>query len=191
MQAEVPVEIGALKRNRRTLILIALVCLAPVVASYLTFWFWTPAAGANYGELLQAAPWAPAHLRKPGGEAFDPATLKGRWLMVYSDSAACDEACRKSLWTQRQVRIAQAKEMERVARVWLVTDGGTPAASLLAEHPDLLVLNADEAAASHGRIELVDPMGNLMMRYPAGPEPKRMIKDLTRILKYSPLGKGD
>ncbi|WP_341677647.1 hypothetical protein [Niveibacterium sp. SC-1] len=191
MQAEVPVDTGARLRGRRTLILIALVCLAPVVASYLTFWFWKPAAAANYGELLEAAPWKPAQLRKPGGESLDPASLKGRWLMVYSGAAACDAACSNSLWVQRQVRTAQAKEMGRVARVWLVTDGGTPAPTLLAEHPDLLVLRAEASAAPQGRIELVDPLGNLMMRYPAEPEPKRMIKDLTRILKYSPLGKGD
>lgn len=173
---------------RRTLLLIAAVCAAPVIASYTLYWFGRAPTGANYGELLQPAPWQPGRMVELGGAAIEPASLKGRWVMVYAAPAACDAACRHDLWIMRQVRTAQGKEMERVERVWLVTDGSAPSAELLAEHPGLRVVRAEASAAPAGRIEMVDPLGNRMMRYPAQPEPKRIIKDLTRILKYSRLG---
>lgn len=173
---------------RRTLLLIAAVCIAPVIAGYLLFWFWTPAAGSNYGELLQPAQWQPGRLVDGKGAAVDPAGLRGRWVMVYANRAECDAACRKDLWTMRQVRTAQGKEMDRVERVWLVTDAGAPDPDLLAQHPGLRVLNASSVASAAGQIEVVDPLGNRMMRYPAQPEPKRMIRDFQRILKYSRTG---
>ncbi len=175
-------------KARRTLILLALVCIAPVVASYGAFYFWKPARGTNYGELLVPTPWQPKGLASADGVAFDPAPLRGHWVMAYVASAACDQSCRNKLWIMRQVRTAQGKEMDRVERVWLLTDGGRPDPALLAEHPGLRVVNAREAALEAGQIQLIDPLGNRFMRYPAEPEPKRMIKDLERLLKYSRLG---
>ena len=166
--------------SRRTLILLALVCIAPVIAGYVAFYFWTPSSGTNYGELLKPAPWKPEGL-----SSAETAPLQGRWVMAFAAPASCDKSCRDNLWIMRQVRTAQGKEMDRVERVWLVTDGGRPDATLLAEHPGLRVVEARTPALEPGRIQLVDPRGNLMMRYPAEPEPKRMIKDFERILKYS------
>ena len=37
-------------------------------------------------------------------------------------------------------------------------------------------------------IYLVDPRGNVMMRFPANAEPRRMLKDLERLLKASQIG---
>ncbi|MBB4013027.1 SCO family protein [Niveibacterium umoris] len=173
---------------RRTLLLIAAVCLAPVIAGYALFWFWKPAGGANYGELLQPAVWQPGVLRDAGGASVDPSGLRGRWVMVLAAPSRCDEACRQTLWVMRQVRTAQGKDMDRIERVWLLTDTGVPDAALLSEHPGLRVLNVAAASAPQGRIELVDPLGNRMLRYPAQPEPKRIIKDLQRLMKYSRIG---
>ncbi len=165
---------------RRTLILLALVCVAPVAASYIAFYFWKPGGGTNYGELLTPTPWNP-----PGIAPSEEVLLRGRWVMVFAAPASCDKGCRDKLWIMRQVRTAQGKEMDRIERVWLVTDGGKPNAALLAEHPGLRVVNAHAVEPGAGRIEIIDPLGNQMMRYPAEPEPKRMIKDFERILKYS------
>ena len=37
-------------------------------------------------------------------------------------------------------------------------------------------------------IYLVDPLGNLMMRYPRDPDPAKLVKDLQRLLRYSRIG---
>jgi hypothetical protein len=60
----------------------------------------------------------------------------------------------------------------RIARA-----AGSP---VLAEFP------AERSAVDH--IYLVDPLGNLMLRFPANPDPQRMLKDLARLLKASRVG---
>ena len=37
-------------------------------------------------------------------------------------------------------------------------------------------------------IYLIDPLGNLMMRYPYQPEPGRVYKDIAKLLKASAIG---
>ena len=93
----------------------------------------------------------------------------------------------------RQVRRALGREMQRVERLWILTDGAAPRAELLAAiegthlAPGGAALAAqfpaERSAADH--IFLVDPLGNLMMRFPREPDPSRMIQDLKRLLKYS------
>jgi hypothetical protein len=108
--------------------------------------------------------------------------------------AACDEACQQALYFTRQVRTAQAKESTRVARVWLLSDDGAPDAELLAKHPELLVARADRKwleqldGTAVAQVWLADPRGQVMMRYPTELDPKGMIKDLARLLKYSQVG---
>lgn len=181
---------------RLTLVLLALVCALPVAASYLTFYLWPPAKQMNYGELLGPAPVPEGALAPIAGQAFEGARLKGRWTLAYVGPAACDAACREALYFMRQVRTAQGKEMDRVERLWLVTDAGQPAAEALEGQSGLGLARTDPAwlerlgsqGGGAGRIHLIDPLGLVMLRYPAAPEPKRMIKDLERLLKYSRVG---
>jgi hypothetical protein len=87
--------------------------------------------------------------------------------------------------------------MERIERVWLVTDRVAPDPSLLRDHdgayavraigsPILAEFPAARSASDH--IYIVDPLGNLMLRFPKDPEPGRMLKDLARLLKVSRIG---
>jgi hypothetical protein len=173
---------------RNKLFLIGLVCLAPVVigwGAYLSGW--TPGTRGNYGELLpprplQAAPLAP---------------VKGKWVLVTFDASGCDAYCEKKLYFMRQVRKAQGKELERIERLWIVTDAGQPRAELLGAAEGMRTVHESEARLSsqfphagalHDHIYLLDPLGNLMMRYPRDPDPSKMIKDLQRLLKYSRVG---
>jgi len=138
---------------------------------------WSPGGASNYGELLDPRPVS----------GFDP--LRGKWVLVSFDAAACDAYCEKKLYFMRQVRRAQGKEMDRVERIWVVTDGGKPRAELLPgiEGTRFAEWSAESfpgKATDH--IYLVDPMGNLMMRFPREPDPSKMIRDLQRLLKYSP-----
>jgi hypothetical protein len=163
---------------------IVAVCAAPVLLGWLAYEErWIPGRQANYGELL-----APRPLAGP------LAPLRGKWLLVTFDAAACGPACERKLYVVRQVRRAQGKDAERVERLWLVTDGGKPRAELLTalDGGHVAAATAELEHAFPGRpaehIYLVDPLGNLMMRYPAQPDPSRMIKDLERLLKYSGFG---
>jgi hypothetical protein len=42
-------------------------------------------------------------------------------------------------------------------------------------------------ASQHDHIYLIDPIGNLMMRFPKNPDPAQMAKDVKRLLKVSQL----
>lgn len=196
---------AAVRRGRRTLLLLAFVCALPVLASYLMFYFWQPEGRVNHGELLRPTALPQHALPGAGGQpALQAAELHERWTLLMVADSACDAACERALYASRQARIAQAKEMERVARLWLLSDDGDLPPAQLAErfsaHGDLRVARADPAwlaslpGAQAGAIFLVDPLGNVMMRFDDQPdavrEAREIVKDLQRLLKYSALGRG-
>lgn len=167
---------------RNKLFWVAVVCIAPFIlgtAAYLLRW--TPGTTSNYGELVEPRP-----LPSP---ALAP--LRGKWVLVAFDAAACDAYCEKKLYYLRQVRRAQGEAAHRVERLWVLTDGGSPRPELLAAIEGTRIARFSTEhfpgePAAH--IYLVDPLGNLMMRFPRDPDPSRMIKDLQRLLKYSRIG---
>ena len=163
----------------KKLALIALVCAAPIVLGTLAYLLgWSPGNPGNYGDLV-----AP---RAMSGAPF--AALHGKWVLVSADAGACDAYCERKLYFMRQVRRAQGKDMERIERLWLVSDGGAPRAELLAAIEGTRVVALEDPAFTRDHIYLVDPLGNLMLRFPRDPDPSRMIKDLQRLLRYSRIG---
>jgi len=173
------------KRGRAKLALFALFFAMPVAASWLIWWFdLAPGNTGNYGTLITPRPVA----LPPSNE------LKGKWVLVQFDGGACDAWCERKLYIMRQVRRAQGREMQRLARLWLVTDGVPQRAELLAAIEGTVVapiapgagFPAENAVTDY--IYLVDPLGNLMMRFPREPDPARLIKDLQRLLKASSFG---
>jgi len=196
-----PPESSPRPRSTRTLWLLLAVSVAPIVASYTAFYFWRPAATVNYGELLPPQPVADAPLALADGSAFSFEKLRGKWLLVSVDRAECDAWCGEKLVWMRQLRLTQGKEMDRVERVWLVTDGGPPTGAPTGAPPvaldGLWVVRAAGSAAlaqfpAAGQpadyLYVVDPLGNVMMRYPRGADPNRIKKDLVRLLKVSQVG---
>ena len=180
--------------NRRTLWLLLAVCAAPIVASYAAYHFWRPSAQVNYGTLLTPRPLPEIDLVTPEGKPFRSSKLKGTWVLLTIAPSRCDKSCRDRLVYMRQVRLAQGKESERIERVWLLTDNAAPDAGVVAEHPGLHVLRDPQQAivaalpassAPVDHIYVVDPLGNLMMRFPADPDPRRMLKDMSRLLRHS------
>ncbi len=182
--------------SKKTLLLLGAICTLPVVASYLTYYVLKPQKRMNYGELVAPGPLPPTRFADLEGKPFTLDQLRGRWVMVTVDGGECDARCRQKLYNMRQVRTAQGKEMERIERVWLVSDEVAPPAQLLNDHAGMHVvresgtplaaLPADGDRAAH--VYLIDPLGNLMLRFPENPDPKRMIKDFERLLKYSRIG---
>ncbi len=181
-------------RSRLTLWLILATCAAPIVAAYLAYYFWQPSAHVNYGELLEPRAMPDGALQSIDGKPFRFSDEKGAWTLVVADRAECDERCRTELIYTRQVRLAQGKEAERIERVWLVTDGGAPNPVVVAEQPGLRIVRAGHSEALGalpadsspvGHVYVVDPLGNVMMRFPRDPDPRRMLKDLARLLRHS------
>jgi hypothetical protein len=174
------------KRGRLQLALLAFFFVLPVAASFLAWWLdLAPGGAGNYGTLLPPKPVAAASV----------AALKGRWILVQFDGGACGAACERKLYLMRQVRRAQGGEMQRIERLWLVTDSAHPRAALLAAIEGTVVAPAGGAAKEFpaprsplDHVYVVDPLGNLMMRFPQDPDPMRVIKDLQRLLRASQFG---
>ena len=179
---------------RKMLLLLAAVCGLPVVLSYLAYYVWQPRDTMNYGQLLPTVPLADTGMTQLDGSAFKLESLRGKFVLLHVGPAACEEACRQSLYYMRQTRTAQGVEAERIERLWVITDQAAPDQVFLKDYPGMkiargaLPLPAGDSPGRH--VYLLDPMGNWMLRYPADPEPKRIIKDLARLMKFSNVDRG-
>lgn len=198
------------KRGRIKLLALAAFFALPVLAGYVVYFFgWVPGAAANYGTLIPARPLSDAILQGADQRPLKFSELRGKWLLVQFDRGVCDAYCERKLYFMRQVRRALGKDMSRVERLWLLTDGATPKAGLLEAFEGTRTARPESeaferefpvggatggagdgtaAGTTRDHIYLVDPHGNLMLRFPRDPDPSRMLKDMQRLLKASQIG---
>ncbi|MEE9548169.1 MAG: hypothetical protein V3V68_02315 [Nitrosomonadaceae bacterium] len=171
--------------------------IAPIALSYLLFFWGAPSGRVNYGELIEVKVLPDIALRKTDGVTFNISQLRGKWIMLVVDSGMCDESCRKKLYFMRQVRLMQKTEMGRIERVWLIDDDKIPKSGILKDFKGTVLINAKGSEmlkaipakiSQHDHIYMIDPLGNLMMRFPKDVDPSRMAKDLKRLLKISQIG---
>ena len=198
----------AVRRGRRQLLALAALFFVPLAVAFWLYYGpadWRPAGGSHKGDLIDPArPLPGIALPTADGPPTDTGFLRGRWTMLYVGDGLCDQRCRKALYLTRQSRIALNKDMDRVQRVFLVTDRCCDRGFLAQEHPDLIVARVDDDAsaallepfptyggvplADAGRIYLVDPHGNLLMSYaPTAPD-KALLTDVKKLLRLSHIG---
>ncbi|WP_292937437.1 cytochrome C oxidase subunit I [Noviherbaspirillum sp.] len=187
--------------GRWKLFAIIAVCVAPLIASYLTYYVIKPQGRTNYGTLIDPR----AHpVPALGASTLDgiPAGLdafKGKWLMLQVADSECDASCQKKLYDMRQLRLAQGKDMDRVERLWLITDEKPLETLLIREYDGTHMLRvksealkswlpAESGTTPADHIYMIDPLGNLMMRFPKDADPNKIKKDLARLLKASRIG---
>lgn len=193
-------------RGRWKLLAVLLVCAAPLIGSYFTYYVIKPTARTNYGTLLDPREYPIPALGittldgKPAGlEAY-----KGKWIMLQVGSSDCQQACRDKLTAMRQQRLMQGKEMERLERVWLVTDAQPLDTVLLREFDGTRMLRVqadalakwlpvEPGANASDYMYLIDPLGNLMMRFPKdfnqdADQRTKVKKDIGKLLKASAIG---
>jgi len=191
--AATPQDQATQKRTRRTLIAIAAIGMAPIIASYAAYYFWPRQSLVNYGELIATTPVSPIDGVRADGRPFRLEELRGRWVLIMSSGGDCDARCERMLYATRQARTIQGSEQERVVRVWLATDDREPSAALLSQHPGLLRVRIasnlpTDSPLRDGRIYLVDPLGNWVLAWPADPDIKKLANDLGRLLRASQIG---
>ena len=188
---------AATRAGRVKMLLILLVCAAPVIASYFTYYVLRPDARRNYGELIQPMrPVPDIQGLDPDGKTVALPSLRQQWLLVSVAESACNESCERHLYLQRQLREGLGKDKDRLDWVWLRTGTadlsetlrrGTAAATVLRVDPSALADWLQPAAgyALSDHLYVVDPMGNWMMRFPANADPTRVRRDLEVLLKAS------
>jgi hypothetical protein len=187
------------KSSRRSLVILLALFFAPLAAAFVLYYFtgWRPAGSSNNGELLQPV------LQLPEGTE---SVLQGtgpedrNWALVYVGDGKCDEDCRRALVVARQTRLSLNQEMTRVNRVFFATSNCCDLAYIDQEHQGLKVrdaadieavdqLNAVLPASDHRHwLYIVDPHGNIVMRYDVRKEPRGLFEDVKKLLKLSHIG---
>lgn len=187
--------------GRLKLLVLLLVCAAPIIASYVTYYIIKPEGRTNYGAFIdqRAHPMPKLTSTTLDGRPEALEQYAGKWIMVKVGGGACAQACLKQLFAMRQLRTMQGKNMDRIERVWLITDNEPVDTVLIRQYDDMHMLRVPREQLSRwlpveigttldDHIFLIDPRSNVMMRFPKDPEPRKVHKDLAKLLKASAIG---
>jgi hypothetical protein len=190
---------------RTALVVIAGMFLLPLVLAWLMFSGlieFRPASTRNLGLLVEPpvpVAWSAVHL--DGAAGFSTDDFAGHWLVLHAVPRPCDDSCIAAVVALRQVHQASGRDRSRI-RVALLHELEEPAALrevygafYLLENPggelwDTLETISRQRQASSGgpgSNYLIDPLGNIMMFYPAGSDPNDLRMDLKRLLTWSKL----
>lgn len=180
-------ERGTPDQTRSRLILLGLLALflAPLLAAVLlnSRWVdWQPPAARNYGTLVEPVVALPETLR---GRLPAP----GHWTLL-AVMRSCEARCAGDLDRFDRIDRALGRHGEELEPV-LVTDeppGADPGAVTLLAGTAAWVDFLDQRLAGPQAVYLVDPRGNVMMRFPARYDAGAVRRDLERLLKYSRFG---
>jgi hypothetical protein len=191
-------------RGRLTLVLLILAFALPLaVATWLYHnpQIWTPTTFTNHGALMDPPrPLEPLDLAELTGQHFGIEQLRGHWTLMHVENAHCDPTCEQLLVKTRQLRLALGHDIDRVQRVYLATEPPylAPLAPILEENPRLRLVTGDREALipvmallgedALGTVFLLDPLGNLVLRYRPGFDARGMFKDVKRLLRNSRIG---
>ena len=184
--------------GRLRMLLVLLICAAPVVASYFTYYVVRPEGRRNFGDLIEPVRALPdATAQTLDGASMLLPTLKGQWLLISVGGGACPADCQHQLYLQRQILTGLGKDRARTDWVWLVSDDaeipssilpGLKEATVLRVNPDVLKqwLQPAEGHQLQDHLYLVDPHGQWMMRFPAHLSTEGALKtkrDIERLLR--------
>lgn len=179
------------RRGRLQLILILAVVIGPMIlATAMYQWrFWVPETRSYHGDLIGTGQ-TRADLGVVGAD-------EPRWQLLVTVPDVCDTACKELVFLARQVHIGLNRDVARAAH-GLATAQPLPDdynAQLRREYPQLaryqLELQAYDKASGKGEgayLWIVDPRGNLVLRYDASSKGKAILDDLRHLLKISQIG---
>ncbi|PXW87624.1 cytochrome oxidase Cu insertion factor (SCO1/SenC/PrrC family) [Nitrosomonas sp. Nm84] len=184
------------KANRRKFLLLLVLMCAPVVISYSLYFSEYKPESKHYGDLIPVTKVAGKGTNQIDNTILRMKDFHGKWILVTVDSGHCDEACQSKLYFMRQVRLVQGKEKHRIERLWLINDDVAPDAELTKQHEGTFFVNAKDSEILSSietkevqtkHIYLIDPIGNLMMRFPENIDGTKMGHDIKRLLHVSQL----
>jgi len=193
---------GRMPRSRGQFALLVILFFAPLMFAFLMYYGsqWRPLGHTNHGTLIDPPrPLPRLALPQADGRLAPAGILVGRWTLLYVANGACDADCHASLYFMGQTFLGMGNLIPRLQQVFLATEECCDRAFLEREHSDLLALDAGGEAAApwltripeDGRshtLFIVDPRGNLMMRYDAHLDPKGLHEDLKKLLDLSHIG---
>ena len=181
---------------------------APLLAAWLWLGYARTHSGAGVsvnGELITpAVPVSGFMLEDEQGATADETLFRKKWSLVYFAGIQCGEVCEKNLYHMRQVRLSTGRRMDRVQRVLVTPQPAEVATRFEKAKEGLRIIGgadtaravlSDQFNAAQQNMEkcvdciyLVDPLGNIMMRFAPDLDPGKIYKDLKHLLKVSRIG---
>ncbi len=190
-------------KSRLQLIAIVAVFVGPFIAAN---WYHSKlsesgvdAVKAN-GDILQpAVSLVEFSARNALGGEYTLSDLKDKWTLIQVVDVDCGSACERNRTLYRDIWLALGKEAKRVKR-WFIADQID--VSLAEQFPELRLLDKSSAVSLLEQMRsatsnmpdcyncsyLVDPNGNVMMRFDLELEPTKIFRDLRVLLKVSRIG---
>jgi cytochrome oxidase Cu insertion factor (SCO1/SenC/PrrC family) len=197
------------KRNARIMIVaVALLFTAPMAVSWYMFHFadTSKMRGEGHGEMYQPLrPLSDAPLFDPFAEKPGTDHLHGKWTLLYINTGHCDDVCKENIYRMRQIRLAVIRYADRLQRVWMTDFADiNQLKNLLQEYqgtklldinrvrstlsPEQFALGDGDDPLQADHLYVIDPLGNLVLRYRMDTDPVGIIKDLRRLLRNSRIG---
>ncbi|MBD8096973.1 hypothetical protein IFR08_25545 [Pseudomonas fluorescens] len=178
------------RKGRWQLILILLMVVGPMVLATFMYklQFWVPDSRSYHGELI-----GNGQTRADIGVQAD----EGRWQLLVTAPASCAADCRQLVYLARQLQIGLGRDASRASHALASAQpvGNDYDARLKAQYPqlqryslDLSTFNRNAAAPGDAQLWIVDPHGNLVLRYDAKVNGKDLLNDLRLLLKLSNIG---
>ena len=192
------------KRNPYTPWFVVVAFVAPVVAAYALFFLGiTPPAYSNKGELLDPIIDIESFaLTDDSDESISRDEItEHKWHMILFAGASCDDACKQMLYNMRQINIAVGKNANRLRRlvVHLEKPSEEFQALIVKEYPEARHANANSetietalqqvgAEFRSNEVYIMDPLGNIMLRFTQDQPYKDLLHDLNKMFKVSQIG---
>ena len=132
-------------------------------------------------------------------------TLLGKWTLAYWNDEICALWCQTELFKMRQVRLSLGRDLTRLQTLYFAKPTHKPALTdplskplntLHLRNPQLIIAKLIEQSKIEQQmntfplknIYLIDPLGNVMMRYSKITNSKGMLKDIKKLFKISKVG---
>lgn len=183
-----PPDARTVRRNRIMLVGLFAIAIVPMFGA---FWLYessrsaAPWATTNRGELLSPVV-SVEDLHLTSADGATSMRNSGQWWLVVVTEDGCTSECQTAVHQLRQLHILLGRDATRVKRS-LVSLGGAAEDASLAQYPELVRFTGETAALQPG-VYIVDPLGNVVLRYDYRSAGKPVLEDLKQLLKVSHIG---
>ena len=189
-----------MKSNQIKLVLIILIFILPFIISFLLLDDYTEDKEwetTNYGELIK--PIIPiTNIRiNTMSDVSNTNSFNGKWSLLYYLKNDCLKKCEDNIHLLRQVNTALGKDMNRMQRILMFDDSVNYSSELLTSYPGLIYIY-NKPNSLHGLLSristgesfilLIDPLGNVILKYNEQFQGKKLLKDIKKLLKLSRIG---
>ncbi len=191
--------------GRIELLVLVLVFISPILGAWIIYIYTDIGRGdsINHGNLLDPpVRLQDVSLHSPAGGS-EAGNLLGKWSLIYILPDACEATCRQDIQMLQKLKLSLAQNSHRLQLVVANnSDLGAVGESGLATQVDwgevLAMSIKDDFIVTADKTQLpdifereyllVDPAGNLMMRYNRDSEGAGILQDIKRLLRYSRIG---